>query len=161
MILNEKPGAAYQRRESGLGGHAIQFYAKQKLFFKKTLNFISYLFFFMKISNFMLYLVYNSIRNDLLAFYYIIFRFQKHQKCFYLVSRKAKIKIYPPFTNFGGAYKKQLGIISWPHHITRHKSHTEDVNLLLCSGVIANKVIKKYKSININFYSTPCKFSDL
>ena len=45
MILNEKPGAAYQRRESGLGGHAIQFYEKQKLFFKKILNFISYLFF--------------------------------------------------------------------------------------------------------------------
>ena len=136
-------------------GHALQFYAKQKLFFKKILNFISYLFFFRKISNFMLYLVYKSIRNDFLAFYYIIFRFQKHQKCFFQVSRKAKIKIYPSYTNFGGAYKKQLAIISWLLHIPRHKSHTEDVNLLLCSAAIANQIIKKYKNININFYSPP------
>ena len=50
MISNEKPGAAHQRRGTEPGGHALQFYAKQKLFFKKILNFISYLVFLGKYS---------------------------------------------------------------------------------------------------------------
>ena len=47
-----------------------------------------------------------------------------------------------------------------PPHNKTYRGH-KDGNLLLCSGLTANKVIKKYKSINMNFYSTPYKILDL